>query len=207
MPVVWADGVTDVNAANLNQMRTDLEGAAASKQPLSEKAQVNGYASLGADGKVPAAQLPVAATQPYALVREQYANGTAPPNSVVATWNTRVLNQEQADDGGIVALAANRITLAAGTYRVRGHAPAHQVARHKLRLRNVTDNVTLLVGSSAFLNNNTSVTHSFIDGQITVAAGKQLELQHFTELAQALGIAASSGEIEVYAVIEFTKVA
>ena len=45
---VFVDDVTPLNAGNMNKLQT-----------RDEKAATNGYASLGADGKVPAAQLPV----------------------------------------------------------------------------------------------------------------------------------------------------
>jgi hypothetical protein len=95
-PVTWQDGVTPVNAANLNTMEDGIEsldalpkipiplvegnwlktqGGAmvwadvnAEYQARSEKAQVNGYASLGADGKVPTAQLPALGAPPLVTV-------------------------------------------------------------------------------------------------------------------------------------------
>lgn len=85
VPTDWVDGVTPVNATNLEKLEQAVadayprlvptplvEGrwlkvqggamawmdAAAEYQALSAKGAANGYASLGADGKVPAAQLP-----------------------------------------------------------------------------------------------------------------------------------------------------
>lgn len=49
--------------------QTDLQAALNAKQSTSEKAQANGYASLGADGKVPAAQLPAAGSDPWTYIR------------------------------------------------------------------------------------------------------------------------------------------
>lgn len=67
-PTTWVDNVTPVNAANLNKVETGLDAAdqaatdaaaaAETKIPLTEKAAVNGVASLDATGKVPTAQLP-----------------------------------------------------------------------------------------------------------------------------------------------------
>lgn len=44
---------------------TGLQAALNAKQATAEKGQANGYASLGADGKVPAAQLPAAGADPF----------------------------------------------------------------------------------------------------------------------------------------------
>ena len=54
MPVNWTDGVSPVNAANLEIMEADT----AAKQAASEKAQANGYAPLDATAKVPLVNLP-----------------------------------------------------------------------------------------------------------------------------------------------------
>jgi hypothetical protein len=54
MPVNWVDGVTPVNAANLETMEADT----AAKQAAAEKAQANGYAPLDASAKVPLVHLP-----------------------------------------------------------------------------------------------------------------------------------------------------
>jgi hypothetical protein len=53
-PTDWADGVTPVNAANLDK----LEAAVVAAEEKALKAQPNGYASLDSGGKVPLIQLP-----------------------------------------------------------------------------------------------------------------------------------------------------
>jgi hypothetical protein len=53
-------------------------------QPTSEKGQANGYASLGADGKVPAAQLP-AGSDPWTVVRLTVDFSTTSATSVSVT--------------------------------------------------------------------------------------------------------------------------
>jgi len=62
-PLDWMDGQTIVNEANLDHMEQGIDVAhdiAEAAIPKTEKAQALGVASLGADGKVPAAQLPPA---------------------------------------------------------------------------------------------------------------------------------------------------
>jgi hypothetical protein len=57
-PVTFVDGVTPLNAANLNKLEDGVEALDTGKQDKSEKAQANGYPSLDGTGKVPLAQLP-----------------------------------------------------------------------------------------------------------------------------------------------------
>lgn len=54
MPVTWVDGVTPVNAVNMEILDTDI----AARQVSSEKGAANGYAPLDAGSKVPLANLP-----------------------------------------------------------------------------------------------------------------------------------------------------
>src|SRR4051794_507294 len=49
MTITWQDNVTPLDATNMNKL-----------EQTARKATANGYASLGADGLVPAAQLPAA---------------------------------------------------------------------------------------------------------------------------------------------------
>lgn len=48
---------------------TGLTAALAAKQATSAKGQANGYAGLGADGKVPSAQLPASGSDPWTIVK------------------------------------------------------------------------------------------------------------------------------------------
>ena len=65
MSTTYVDGTTPLNAANMNALQQKVEKAAA-----------NGYASLDATGKVPAAQLPAAVTGiPLPVVNGQWIKG------------------------------------------------------------------------------------------------------------------------------------
>lgn len=65
---VFADGVTPLNAANMNKLQT-----------RDEKAAANGYPSLDATGKVPAAQLPPLGTSSATSFSYTYAAAIAEP--------------------------------------------------------------------------------------------------------------------------------
>jgi hypothetical protein len=165
---------------------------------------------LGTDGTPATARAALGAlSNGYIHLRDQKATGTDGGASTAGT-QTRTLNTEVADAGGLCALAGNQITLAAGTYRVKARAPEYALGAHKLRLRNITAGSTLLAGSSAYTHTiNGTQNDSALTGRITVAASQVLELQHWTQNAvsvNGLGVnAGGSGEVEVYAEIEFWK--
>lgn len=154
-----------------------------------------------------------AGSNSYVLIRDQKASGTDGGASVASAWTARVLNTEASDDDGVASLAANRVTLAAGTYECRISAPFFSTpgARVKVRLRNVTDGATVLVGTNGYAVD--AGCECFIAGRFTIAAGKELEVQYYKTVAQAStglgvnGATGADGEVEVYTVAEFRKVA
>ncbi len=97
------------------------------------------------------------------------------------TWTTRDLNTEVANTITGASLAANVITLPAGTYRVLASAPAWHTDEHLIRLQNTTDASTTAYGTNAYAGDTTGgegETRSFIDYQFTIAAEKEFEIQH-----------------------------
>ena len=135
-------------------------------------------------------------------VREQYASGTAGPSAASATWNIRVLNTVVYNTITGASLASNRITLPAGTYRVHAHSGCHDIDRQQSALYNVTDTAIEVLGNSSLAqNSDLTMQHSTVFGQFTIAAEKVFELHLYSEVAKAngLGVAVSSGEVEVYA--------
>lgn len=146
-------------------------------------------------------------------VADVKASGTAGGAFTSGAWQTRTLNTEVVNDVTGASLAANQITLPAGTYITKGRAPAVAVNAHALGLYNVTD-AQFEPGTSGDTAYNTSgttsTTHAFVDGKFTIASTKVFELQHqcqTTKLTDGFGLAASfSGRSEVYATLEFVKV-
>ncbi len=151
-----------------------------------------------------------AAVQNYLQYRDEQAQNTAGGTFTTGAWRTRVLNTEVSDVGGHGSLASNQITLAAGTYLIDATAPAFNTQRHQLRLQNVTDATTILIGQSdwAFEGVSGVQTAAQLRGIFTVAASKALELQHQSQRTQAtngFGEAANF-TTEVYAVVELWKI-
>lgn len=146
----------------------------------------------------------------YLEYQDQKAQNTAGGTFTLGAWRTRVLNTEVADTGGHGTLASNQITLDAGNYIVHATAPAYKVDRHKLRLQNVTDAVTVLnLGRSSYASNAfNGFSVADLIGKFTIAASKALELQHFcgtTEATDGFGVE-SNFAIEVYSIVRLWKI-
>ena len=155
------------------------------------------------------------AMTPYVLVRHRENAGVDAAAFATGAWRTRPLNQISTDTAGIAALANNQLTLPAGTYRVLGHSVAHDANVHKARLRNITGNATLIVGTNENITDNSagavaSHSRSWVQGRFTLAAQSVLELQHHntsTGSNVTFGLNTASGEEEVYAILEIWKIA
>ncbi len=150
----------------------------------------------------------VALYDAYICVRDVKAQFTDGGTFTQDAWQTRDINDEQADTANICSINSNQITLAAGTYRCMISCPAFKVAQHKTRLYNITDSVVLLGGTSEFAYNvEYPATRSFIVGRFTLAAEKVLEVQHRCNTTCAdngFGVRCDWSE-EVYTVAEFWR--
>jgi hypothetical protein len=142
----------------------------------------------------------------YVLVQDEKTSGTEGGTFTSGSWQTRDINTEVNDAQNLAAISSNQVTLQPGTYRCNITAPAQAVLDHKIRLQNITDIATTLVGTSEFADKSTS---SRIRGLFTIAAAKAFEVQHQCSSTQAVdgfGAASGFGVVEVYAVAEFQKV-
>lgn len=144
-------------------------------------------------------------------VQDQKANGTAGGAAVATTWTGRVLNTVVANTIANASLAANQITLPAGTYRIDAASQFFNLAaRVRLRLRNTTGGATLLLGACSFSAAGQGLEIS-LGGQFTLAATSVLELQYWSAAAVAtngLGVESSStgGENEVFTSVVIEKI-
>jgi len=136
----------------------------------------------------------------YIHCQEQQAAGTNGSDSVGATWSTRVLNTTVSNSITGASLAANQVTLPAGTYYIMVHANCYTSNNHQSRLYNVTDTAVALLGTTERTVGGTAIsTSSFVSGFITLAAAKALAVQHnvATGAFAGFGLAANLGT-EVY---------
>jgi hypothetical protein len=83
------------------------------------------------------------------IIVENYLNSATPEGPcATATWTYRKLNATIVDSGNnVLSLAANSVTLRAGTYQCHATAPAYQTNGAKIALFNASTN-TLLTSST-----------------------------------------------------------
>lgn len=147
----------------------------------------------------------------FAMIQDQKANGTDGGTFTAGAWRTRDLNTEVVNEITGSALAANVLTLPAGTYRVTGLVPAFRVDRHQGRLQDTTNATTLVTGSTGYAAAvQAMTTYSILQGQFTLADTADVELQHQCQATRAtdgFGLDGSFGGGEVYSQIELVKVA
>lgn len=149
------------------------------------------------------------ATDAIVVVQEQQTSGTNGGTFTSGAWQTRPLNTEVTDTANIASVAANRITLAAGTYSFSALAVAYQVNQHQARLYNITAGAVIaygLVNTADSVNQVSNVSQ--VLGRFTLAVQSVLELQHrcvTTNAGDGFGLAASFGNNEIYSHIEFRR--
>lgn len=107
------------------------------------------------------------------------------------------------------SLSSNTITLPAGNYKVYGTVPGYNTPGHRAFLRNTTDGVNVLLGSSTVAPSSTQ-TDSVIEGVISLTGTKNLQVMHYFSAGSSNqgGLAASnSGQSEIYTQIRFERIA
>lgn len=141
-------------------------------------------------------------------VQEVQATTVAGSAASTGSWETRVINTTQINLISGASLGTNRITLPAGTYLIMVQASASGVGNHQIRLRNITDAATTLVGISAASNTAEAVvTLATLNSRFTIADTKQFEIQHRVSDSGFYGRPNSFGENEVYLDAVIWKVA
>lgn len=147
------------------------------------------------------------------IVCDQKAQGTNAGASTAAGVQTRTLNTVEKNTITGASLGSNRITLPAGTYRIRAYVPAYNANGHRAYLYNFTDSAVTILGSNE--NSTTSGaadgvhSNSIIDGEFTISGTKSFEIRHYTVAAEAnygLGLAMNvAGFVEQYTRVVINK--
>lgn len=148
----------------------------------------------------------------YILLQDQKTVGTNGGTATAGSWQTRTLNTIVADTTGAVTLGSNQFVLPAGTYRINVRAPACSVSVHQCRLRNITDSITVALGSPeySFSSNDAAAAvsnHSCLTARFTIAGSKTFEIQHqagATKASYGYGVAAGF-DTEIYTSVELIK--
>lgn len=145
-------------------------------------------------------------TLDYIHLADEKSSGTAGGTFTSGSWVKRTLNVEKSDAGGHCTLSNSQFTLEAGTYRFSASAPAIACNEHKLRLQNVTDGTTILIGKSSYTAGVYPI-NALLTGRFTISSSKTFELQHkcaSTRNTDGLGLATSL-DTEVYAEVVLEK--
>lgn len=146
----------------------------------------------------------------YALLEERLASGSNAGASVGGAYTARSLT-EQSDAGDLIGISGANITIKKkGTYLILASSPAYSVGTHRIKIRQTSGTPTdILLGSSEVALPGV-MSRSFAEGMITIADDNTtVQLQHWAESTVALngfGLAATSGDQEVYARIQILKV-
>lgn len=194
-------GILDTNIPPVDDTPglTSGESVWATATGLETKSADDAKTALGLTGLVGA----------YLLFREELApNGE---NGLTqGSWETVPINTEVSDAGGYGSLAANVITLDAGTYRVRWRVCGFAVDSFQSRLWDDTNSAVVAYGSNAEISpTDTSSGYSMGEARFTVAAATQdyilQALAELTNLTNGFGKANNFGGTEVYASIEFER--
>ncbi|WP_321334879.1 hypothetical protein [Breoghania sp.] len=135
--------------------------------------------------------------------------GGSPP--ATGTWFARNLNTIEANSITGSNLAANQITLPAGTYLVSATAVVHRSGLAKLRLHNLTAGRSLI--ESAVVNASNSTYDAILQhlhGRIELTVPSVIELQQVVTYDagnnQTLGLASTIGAASVFADMIIRKV-
>jgi hypothetical protein len=138
-----------------------------------------------------------------AFLKDVKSSGTQGGTFNSGAFQTRDLNTLEGDVS-FISLSSNRFTLPAGEYIIEASAPGHRIANNKIRLRNITDGVDAIIGTSEYFRIDLSAEghgKSWLEGQISIAASKQFEIQHRCSSSFAaigFGTETSYGVSEVY---------
>jgi hypothetical protein len=161
-------------------------------------------------GGVPTWAAPSGGGATYAIFRDEKTSGTDGGTFTSGAFRTRDLNATQYNGIGSASLASNQISLPAGTYLIEAAAPSNRTDQHQLRLQNITDSSTTVLGQNVWCYGVNLVSNmARVSGVFTIAGTKTFELQHraaTTRAGDGFGLAAGFGT-EVYASITIAKVA
>ena len=212
---------------------SDLHEPKAIAAAAANRVYVSDGAGSGSWTTVPAAAITAAGVLVFQSqlfhIRDERSSGTDGDNMTVSTWNTRTLNTEKTDELSIT-LGGSTIPLLAGTYYIEVDAVTYftgtsvagvlDAVTSKLRLRNITDSTTLVVGLSTKFQENDDgggnnqfcewMLYPRLSGRFTLAGAKSVEIQNWVTNALSSpttkgGKAISSGENEVYTDLRLWK--
>lgn len=143
----------------------------------------------------------------YVRVSETQIAGADAGNSINGT-TVRALNTEDFDPGNNVTIAASKITLKAGVWKVYGIVPSSAAAGSKSQAYLVDDisNTKIIKGTSEVATAGGS-TKSILIGFIDIAVDTVLRIDHRCDIVTVGGLGKAAGfDTEVYTVLELWRI-
>ncbi len=137
------------------------------------------------------------------------SSGVAGGSFTANAWTPRTINTIKSDQTGLVTLSSNTFILPEGTYYLDAKAYFYLPNYAKLRLRNTTDNSTLLLGMTTFSYVASSGIINPLSGIFSIAASKNLQIQYLVNSSNLqpanTGDAAGFTVDEIYLTADFFK--
>ncbi|RLD64010.1 MAG: hypothetical protein DRJ01_02065 [Bacteroidetes bacterium] len=127
--------------------------------------------------------------------------------TAATTWNIVALATTGSREEILTStLAANLITLPAGTFDIEAFSSGYQVGKQKLRIYDTTNTAVLLTGKASLADvASLDVIDVSVMGQITLSDTADIRLDHYTELVGNMGMSVDDGGAETYATIKITQ--
>jgi hypothetical protein len=178
----------------------------------------NGGRVLSTDGTV--ASWTVAPIAPDVIVQDQKPSGTAGASLGNGVWVTRQLNTVVRNNGSVASVAGNSVTLPAGTWILRARLSA-TISCFSGALKSVRHRIYDVTGSAVLAQSgqvSSRMSAEGVDGQLFVgseaevvavasfADSSAIRLESYADSNGSAGGALSSGQVEVYATFEATRV-
>jgi hypothetical protein len=121
--------------------------------------------------------------------------GTDAGGATSGSFATRTLNTSVFNTISGASLSSNQAVLGSGTYQLRASAPAFSVNAHSIRIRDVTNGVTIADGTQEYAQASSGVqTRSFAAGRLVASGTVHVEVQHQVQTTKATnGLGAANG--------------
>lgn len=144
----------------------------------------SGYFVFNASTSPSITALPILQPRIATVKRLQASNVSGYP-ATAGAWTALVLDTINDPSGIVTSLAANQITLPAGTYHVRGLQILFSVNDAQIRLRDVSGGVTYASSGNAYSPLSSSITTAILSEVFTINNTTTLTLQYQVQTTNA----------------------
>jgi hypothetical protein len=149
--------------------------------------------------------------QDIAIFNESQASNTAGGTFTSGSYQKRVLNTTVVNNITGCSIASSVVTLPAGTFYIRGVAPAYNVNANKVRLQNTTAATTIRTGTvQRTASSDATGCNAVVETVVTFTVTTTIELQHRCETTinnQGYGVPCNFGDDEVYSSLYIARIA